>query len=73
MSKLKFKTKVTSEGTIVLPEHLHLEDEYVEVELKVKSVSRVKGDLNKFLEKWTGFIKEEVTDDKSAYLLNKYK
>ncbi len=55
MSIISFEALVSEEGTIKLPENLHLENQKIEVVILPKA--NAKGSALDFVKKWAGVIK----------------
>lgn len=74
MKAYKFKTKVSGNGTIRVPEDFDFRDQEVEVILisaKEETSSELKA--SEFVNKWAGFLSDNETDQsKMDYLTEKY-
>ena len=75
MKSYKFKTKVSNEGTIQVPQDSDLRNQEVEVIVISSKMERMpKMNASDFVNKWAGFLSDEKTDQaKENYLMNKYK
>jgi len=75
MEGYKFKTRVSKDGFIRIPEHANFFDQEVEVVIFPKQdVANKKGLAEEFIQKWAGFL--NATDPDAAkfdYLSHKYK
>ena len=77
MTTFKFKTKISGEGTIKVPDQTDLHNQEVEVTLRIKEpADNNQNNVNRFLDKWTGFLKYSKNDThgdaKYEYLMDKY-
>jgi hypothetical protein len=72
-NSITFLTKVSKDGTIQVPEFLHLENQEVEIRIS-KQIPPKKNALD-FVSKWKGILKGSEGDYKNArqeYLEKKY-
>ncbi len=78
MEAYKFETTVLENGIIQIPEIADFVDSSVEIFMVIKpqgkhSDVKKTHNVDQFLKKWTGFLKEENTDEaKLQYLQEKY-
>ncbi|MBC6366795.1 hypothetical protein [Algoriphagus sp. AK58] len=63
-NSITFLTKVSKDGTIQLPESLHLENQEVEIRIS-KQIPQKKNALD-FVRKWKGILKGSEGDYKKA-------
>jgi len=61
---ITFLTKVSKDGTITLPESLHLENE--EVEIRISRPRTIKKNASDFVKKWKGILRGSEGDYKQA-------
>jgi len=76
MKAYKFKTKVSGEGTIHVPNESDLRDREVEVIIISESEEATGSNMkaSDFVNKWAGFLSDSETDQsKLEYLTEKYK
>jgi len=75
MKAYKFKTKVSGNGTIQVPDNSDLRDQEVEVIIiSTKKEAGSKMKASEFMNKWAGFLSDEETDQsKQDYLTEKYR
>ncbi|MEJ5311053.1 MAG: hypothetical protein WHX52_14920 [Anaerolineae bacterium] len=77
METYRFETTVKDNGIIQIPEIVHLARQKVEVIVMVSPVFAQETDkayaIDRFLDKWRGFLKDTDPDElKSQYLQEKY-
>lgn len=72
MSNFHFQTSISNDKIIHLPDDFELINQDVEVLIYTKEKKDVKS-VSAFLDKWSGFFKEEELNDKYNYLMEKYK
>lgn len=75
MKAYKFKTKISGDGTIKVPDKSDLHEREVQVIIiSEKDAEDTKLKASEFVNKWAGFLSERETDQsKLDYLSEKYR
>lgn len=73
MNEISFSTKISEDGTIFLPNEMHLNGKTVQITIQLTdSNHKTEVNIDNLLKKWTGFLKiSPIEEARYEYLMEK--